>query len=599
MSYPRKNTSLRTYSRRVHNNSAAPTSKRKRVEESSDLENRDPAVALPLSSDLEETASKKRRADEISVPADLGPTVALPSSPFIGAPTTKRKRLEDISDLEDLDPPVTLPSSSNSEALPSRKRRVHQISISEDSPPIDAPSSPLGKESSIYKRKRVEEVSNTNTSPKTISPFSPSAKDHPITKRQRTEPTTLSEDPISETSLPPPKKIPLSSIQSYFKPLPRPTNALLNTSTASSSRPTSSSSRSSAPSSNHTEHLDSETPPSSPPTNTLALIPHTKFPTKKRPRRLTTRPLLTLSPTMSSRITVTSSSDGPLGDADATRIQPKEQEARHRGCVSSIVSSCTSMFNINHKSGQSSPALSAAEFSQNLLADVAHEKTPKASSVFTPSAPIDIPTTKKVAPYATYSQTVIDLGQASAMRVCTECKMHYNSAIASERRAHAEFCDDMRMPLLTNAMIKRADFVVEIIKDGQIHRVRVVSSSCLRAEQQQAEKILRHTYNELAGVGYSSSELWTHPGQFKIYIYYVDNTPVGVLLVGVKEGRQPMVTFERLWIARQHRRHGLASRLADAARSDFVGYAAVAKEGVEMVEPTEMGRAFARGYGIV
>lgn len=528
-------------------------SKRKRVKVSFGDENLDPAVELPSSLNPDEVASKKKCAEIL-------PTAALSSPSFIEVSTTKKKCIQEISYLQNLDPSVTLPLS-NPEALPSKKRLVHQTSISEDSTPIDTPSLRPGSEPSVTKVKSAENISTTSLR------FSP-------------------------------LQIPRSSIQSYFKPLQRRQSAPLDMSTAPLSRPTSSSSRSSAPSSNPTEYLDTKTPPSSPPTNNLTIISHAKNHAKKRPRRLTTRPLLPLPPKLSPQTTMASSSIAFLGDTDSTKIQPKEQEGKHRGCASGIVSSCAFMCNINHRLGQSIQTVSTTGSSQN-PADIVHEETSKASPVFTPSASINIPTSKRATPYASFSQTVIDLGQASAMRVCTKCKMHYNSAIASERRAHTEFCDDMRLPLLTNAMIKRADFVVEIIKDGHIHRIRVVSSSCLRAEQQQAERILRHTYNELAGVSYSSLELWAHPGQFKIYIYYVDNTPVGVLLVGVKEGRQSMITFERLWIVQQHRRQGLASRLADAARSDFIGYAAVAKEGVEMVEPTEMGRAFARGYGIV
>ncbi|KAF4634505.1 hypothetical protein G7Y89_g3605 [Cudoniella acicularis] len=440
----------------------------------------------------------------------------------------------------------------------------------------------------LSKRRYVEETSDLEDSVSiTLSPAN---------KKRRVEEAPDLENSTPAISSPsPPQNIKRSSIQSYFKPLPR-----------SSSPPR----KAIIPSSDSIQLIESETPPSSPPARDLAPIPHAKKPQKRKPRRLISRPILPLNEYLTSHNIGSSIYDND-NDPDikqsadlirpplATKGNPRRSAAVTTPSSSPSIGLRHGSFSSLDKEGAkirtwksgiipTIPTKNAAKNPENIDQSDKNDHTPQ-------SAPINVPKPKQAPRSITYQQTQIDLGQDTII-MCQICSMQYNSAALLDRREHARYCNSRRSIIFPREWMENRNFLrMDYSIDGHLHQIRVYSHASSNDERTHAENILESSRSDLGGPPrYSSDELWTvyqtpfFPGgpvvgpRFKLYIYYVGQAPVGMLLVEINtndgffaktknrsNGPQKLV-FDRLWVGEKHRRNGYARQLADVARENFI-----------------------------
>jgi N-acetyltransferase len=165
--------------------------------------------------------------------------------------------------------------------------------------------------------------------------------------------------------------------------------------------------------------------------------------------------------------------------------------------------------------------------------------------------------------------------------------------------------------------------------------IAVVGRKDALALRNRASVVLDVVNTELAAVPISDEELWSQTAtqdeeetlvdRFKIYLYIRGNKCVGACLaeriweaytvldstttphellvapqsssISISTTSDPAILgISRIWTSNQHRKQGVATRLLECARSDFLYGLKVEKEKVAFSQPTESGGNLARKW---
>ncbi|TAQ83273.1 hypothetical protein B7494_g8402 [Chlorociboria aeruginascens] len=399
----------------------------------------------------------------------------------------------------------------------------------------------------------------------------------------------------------PVKKVKRDSIRDYFKPVSISSSPL---STRQSSDPTDSTSLFSSPS------LSLSTPPSSPPTRSPLSQPLFDSSARQKPRKLRRR--LQTKQTLPS-INMASPIENSTHGGDAT---------------------------VNDKNTVASSGASILSGS-TLIQDVDDVSTP----------PIDIPAKENVVPQG-YTQLQLELG-VDPLRECKECGMHYNASNNADKRAHESYHRDVvrgkEMKLKKPVIV-----IMQMVEDGLQHEVRVIDRRASCEWRDQAMNALQASLDDLPGFLPTTSEIWseiTNPmdasdknkvPRYRTYFYTIHNIVVGVLLaerIGkagmyysgrithdgfgpypdvifaheIAKSKDPLdnefqeyfskdeaypayLSVDRIWVASEHRKEGIATCLVDLARATFINGLSISKKNIAFSPTTSSGHAFAEKY---
>jgi len=216
---------------------------------------------------------------------------------------------------------------------------------------------------------------------------------------------------------------------------------------------------------------------------------------------------------------------------------------------------------------------------------------------------------------------------------CKICKMQYNKTEKADRNAHNKFHDQFvngkrsrRKGDADNVVFEEHVYVSGGVREGEKkrekHRLIVVDRGAGKEKRDYAREALEMSYADMDGVRFEDEELWSEimlPGsasgkqqrvsRFKMFVYYVDDNIIGVLLAeritkaqAYRNGRvdeeehKAVLGVERIWVRANQRGKGIASRMMDVTRDCFVDGMVVGKKDVAFSAPTEAGRKLARRY---
>lgn len=223
---------------------------------------------------------------------------------------------------------------------------------------------------------------------------------------------------------------------------------------------------------------------------------------------------------------------------------------------------------------------------------------------------------------------------------CSECKMHFNSAIQTDVAIHEKHHKDY----LNEKGIKSRGRTIWEHPLNAGDAVVVVDRNTTAGSKAFAMKVLEQTREDMGGDGYNQ-ELWTmipeklnsqrDVPRYKVYIYFKNKAAVAVLLAerifeaglfysgatthdaqgpwpaGVKapkdhkyqeyankdETRVAYLMVDRIWTKQCFRRQGLATKLIDLARDgDFMPAYSIPRKEVAFSWPTHLGEKFASQY---
>jgi N-acetyltransferase len=249
-------------------------------------------------------------------------------------------------------------------------------------------------------------------------------------------------------------------------------------------------------------------------------------------------------------------------------------------------------------------------------------------------------------------QMQLDLASESR-KACKVCGMEYIPSNAEDAALHRKFhAMNVGGVDFTKATVERLR-KLQIWSGGDGSFIAVIGRKDTLALRNKTSDVLKVVNTELGAVPISDEELWSQakgPGagdaalhdstlpnghsskatvdRHKIYLYVRSQKCIGVCLAeriweaytvlpqkdGSAQVRQP--TFEtksssisistgmtsallgisRIWTSNSHRKQGIATRLLDCARSDFLYGLTVEKEKVAFSQPTESGGNLARRW---
>ncbi|KAH8727099.1 sister chromatid cohesion acetyltransferase-like protein Eco1 [Phaeosphaeriaceae sp. PMI808] len=263
----------------------------------------------------------------------------------------------------------------------------------------------------------------------------------------------------------------------------------------------------------------------------------------------------------------------------------------------------------------------------------------------------------KPRPAKTKRMVQMQLDLASEHRkACKICGMEYIPSNTEDSAVHRKFHGmNLRGVEFTKPIVERLrKNIVWNGDDGSF--IAVIGRRDALVLRNRTTDVLQLVNTELAAVPISDEELWSQicapnnettpkrqqssskrPNQyvdqpsvdrFKTYVYIIGQKCVGVCLVeriweaytvldqedaGVRTGETnpgpqsssisiseassaAMIGISRIWTSNQHRKAGIATRLLDCARSDFLYGLTVEKEKVAFSQPTESGGKLARRW---
>jgi GNAT superfamily N-acetyltransferase len=233
----------------------------------------------------------------------------------------------------------------------------------------------------------------------------------------------------------------------------------------------------------------------------------------------------------------------------------------------------------------------------------------------------------------------------SAIKVCKECGMQYNTTLAEDRRSHEKHHNGVVEAKQPNTVPAGSNLMDKYVGDAH-HLIRVIDHRGSAALKQGVEKALEVTRHDLGGWILSPQKLWAeitnphnkndpnHVPRYKVYLYLINLQVVGLVLaeriarggayyhgpmiideygglpnVGVSEHSSEEQEFvysdfeykcymsiDRIWTRRDFRRNGIATLLVDHARQSFVPGLSLSKEQIAFSRPTSAGREFATKY---
>jgi len=241
-------------------------------------------------------------------------------------------------------------------------------------------------------------------------------------------------------------------------------------------------------------------------------------------------------------------------------------------------------------------------------------------------------------------QTQLDMG-ISAIKVCKECGMQYNTTLTEDRRSHEKYHNGVVDAKQPNSVPAGVNLMEKYVGNSH-HLIRAIDHRGSATLRQGAEKALEATGPDLGGWIIPPHKLWaeiTNPHnkndsnlvpRYKVYLYLINLQVVGLVLAeriarggayyhgpliikeddrlpsigafGPESGEEEFVfgdieykcymSIDRIWIRQDLRRHGFATLLVDYARQSFVPGLSLSKEQIAFSRPTKVGRKFATKY---
>lgn len=232
-------------------------------------------------------------------------------------------------------------------------------------------------------------------------------------------------------------------------------------------------------------------------------------------------------------------------------------------------------------------------------------------------------------------QMQLDLA-SETRKACKTCGMEYIPSNAEDAALHRKF----------HAMnVGGVDFtkaVVERMRKNQVWSggdgsfIAVIGRKDALAMRNRTSEVLKVVNTELAAVHIEVKELWSQTrapdasavDRFKTYLYIRGQKCIGACLAeriwdahavlaqddaSTPDQQRPLDTksssisissesspallgISRIWTSNQHRKQGIATRMLDCARSDFLYGLQVEKEKVAFSQPTESGGNLARKW---
>ena len=252
----------------------------------------------------------------------------------------------------------------------------------------------------------------------------------------------------------------------------------------------------------------------------------------------------------------------------------------------------------------------------------------------------------------------LDFG-LEAFKECKECGMPYNSTRAEDRKLHDDFHKQVIRGAVLKKSSKLADLTVySEVFDGAQHRILALDRRGPVDWRVHFEAALQASYDDLDGPHLDNSVLWSEikdpqnpqsdslVPRYKLFVYYIGNHPTGIVLVesiaeagyyyhgdpgysdfgeidsdddwrdyscdelGIKdkdseqryawkeedEVLKVLMCVDRIWVHRNLRFKGIATKLVDIARENFKPNISVSKENICFSWPTTMGVEFAEQY---
>lgn len=220
-------------------------------------------------------------------------------------------------------------------------------------------------------------------------------------------------------------------------------------------------------------------------------------------------------------------------------------------------------------------------------------------------------------------------------KTCKTCGMEYIPSNAEDAALHKKFhAMNLGGVDFTKAVVERFR-QCQIWSGGEGSFIAVVGRKDALALRNRASDVLKVVNSELAAVPITDEELWSTSGpvatgdRFKVYVYIRGQKCVGACLVeriqeafavleqpdgpdqtcqlpraeaqsssvSISTAADPAILgVSRIWTSTQQRKQGIARRLLDAARADFLYGMTVAKEKIAFSQPTASGQHLARKW---
>lgn len=217
-------------------------------------------------------------------------------------------------------------------------------------------------------------------------------------------------------------------------------------------------------------------------------------------------------------------------------------------------------------------------------------------------------------------QAFLDFGPSLAPKTCAQCGMLYSCGVEEDEAVHATFHKRFLRALTVPKW--KTETVVDVPNDKRLYGcVLCISVDSGAAQKSKAKDVLELVDRELNMAQQARGIPWEDVPQAKLYLMLSDKRRLLAVLVAQpqrkaytaleegsgavdsaghlqcsQEARDADVAVTKLWVHADSRRRGLAGRLLDVMRRDFVYGGVVERGRVAFSQPTPDGRALARAY---
>lgn len=241
------------------------------------------------------------------------------------------------------------------------------------------------------------------------------------------------------------------------------------------------------------------------------------------------------------------------------------------------------------------------------------------------------------------TQSTLALSTKSDISICPRCNEMFSRVDEKKGKAHDQTCEGFVGPQQPGSSDRSVVKYQRIDDDYNAHEIIVIKASDKPAWKNYAERALQFTFVNLGGAIIESSILWSDfrharsglGPRFKVYVHCVNSIVIAVILAesideGIRCGYQApdddtitsafqpiprpsaidfgklekdhrskvpvLVSIDRIWVVKQWRRKGVATKLVDFIRKDFIYSMTIPKLDVAFSSPTDQGRKFAANY---
>lgn len=210
------------------------------------------------------------------------------------------------------------------------------------------------------------------------------------------------------------------------------------------------------------------------------------------------------------------------------------------------------------------------------------------SSAFTKKKPSKPKSTKKQV------SIIMDCGQTNLKSVtCKTCGMTYMSKDEMEEKLHLKFCKSQ------NYIDFKGWKKEKILYDEGDDRILEVSTNEPKVHLKKIEEIHEMIDKEL---GFPEIK-----GEYKTYLYISEKRVIGCLIVErIQSGfivenneinhniqKKAVCGVSRIWVHTLHRRKGIATKLLETCRNNFIYGYKIPNEEIAFSQPTDDGKCFA------